>query len=160
MAQIAQALEERVKSCRPRRTWIEAEPRDILGLLRARRAAIPPLCLQRAASLSAFEAASAEGALAGIDQHSEAGRLGQERMHESEPLRVDFEDKKIDPSRVATRPCEARNEAQRHRVLSHAEHNRDRCRCRFGGKRSRGAAGCGNHGHAALDVSSNVGKRS
>ena len=37
IAQIAQALEERVKSCRLQRTWIEceeAQPRDFLRLLR------------------------------------------------------------------------------------------------------------------------------
>ena len=41
IAQFVQALEEPVKSSRPRRTWIEheikkAEPRDIFGRLRAR----------------------------------------------------------------------------------------------------------------------------
>src|SRR5262245_66697261 len=63
--------------------------------------------------------------IAGIDQHSEAGRLGQKLMHESEPLDVDFKGKKIDPGRVAAWSREARNEAQHHRVLTHAEHNRD-----------------------------------
>src|SRR5262249_49160741 len=60
-----------------------------------------------------------------IDQHSVAGGLGQELMHEPEPLGVDFYAKKIDPSRVTAWSREARNDAQPHRVLSHAEHNRN-----------------------------------
>ena len=43
------------------------------------------------------------------------------------------EEKKLIPVGVATRSREARNDAQPHRVLRHAEHNRDRCGSSFGG---------------------------
>ena len=69
-------------------------------------------------------------------------------MHEPEPFGVDLKREKIDASRVAARPREARNEAQCHRVLTHTEHKRDRCGCGFNGARSIGTAGRGDRSHA------------
>ena len=69
-------------------------------------------------------------------------------MHEPEPFGVDLKREKIDASRVAARPREARNEAQCHRVLTHTEHKRDRCGCSFNGARSIGTAGRGDRSHA------------
>ena len=71
-------------------------------------------------------------------------------MHQPKSLGIDFDGLKIDPGRVTTWPCEARNDAQHHRVLRHTEHNRDCCGCSFGGERSFSTAGRRDYSHATL----------
>ena len=70
-------------------------------------------------------------------------------MHESQSLGVDLGGEKIDTSRIAARVGEAGDEAERYRVLGHAEYDRDRCRCGLGGERGGIAAGRGDHGNVA-----------
>ena len=72
-------------------------------------------------------------------------------MHKAESLGIDLLGEKIDPCCVATRPREARNEAESHRVAGQAKHDRDRCSCGLGGERSGGAPRRGDYGDTTLD---------
>ena len=56
-------------------------------------------------------------------------------MHEPEAFGVNLAGEEIDPCRIASWLRKACYQAERHRIFSDAEHNRDRCRGSFGGER-------------------------
>jgi hypothetical protein len=72
-------------------------------------------------------------------------------VQQPQPLGHHFTDEKIEASRVATRPGEARDQTVPDRVFADAEDDRDRRGRSFGREGSRGAGGRGDNGHATPD---------
>src|SRR5262245_12370415 len=82
-----------------------------------------------------------------IDQHGNTNCLWHQRVKELQALGRNFSVEKIIAGRIAARPSEAGDKAQPNWVFADAEHNGDRCCCRFGHLGSVVASGRGYHSH-------------
>ena len=86
-----------------------------------------------------------------IDEHGNTNGLRHQLMQECQPLGGHFLDEKIDAGGVAARPGEAGYKTKLDRVLTDAEHDRDRGGRSFGRDRSGDAALRGDDGHTTAD---------
>ena len=85
-----------------------------------------------------------------IDQHRNAGDFRQRLAQQGKPLQVERKGEHGHAAQIASRPMEARDQAEADRVAVEKEDDRGGRGCRLGGHHRRLAAGC-DDGDLALD---------